>query len=90
MKEHTLSVDVYASWGDIPPRYRIYVDSDLLTERDFIWNGTQQFIRENIIVKLEPGTHTLRVEQINNGGVIRTENIVLNGHASSIDFVTTE
>ena len=69
MKEHTLSVDVYASWGDVSPRYRVYVDTDLLTERDFIWSGTEQYVREHVIVNLNPGEHTLRVEQINTGGI---------------------
>jgi hypothetical protein len=90
MTEHVLTVDVYAHWGDVPPRYRVYVDNDLLTERDFIWGGAHIYMRENIIVNLEPGTHVLKVEQINSNGTIRTENVTLNGVASSYDFTTTE
>ena len=90
MKENTLTVDVYASWGSVSPRYRVYVDNNLLTERDFVWSGTDQFVRENIIVNLQPGFHTLKVEQINTGGTIRTENIIVDGEASSCYFTTTE
>jgi hypothetical protein len=90
MKEHIITVDLYASWGDVPPCYRVYMDNDLLTERDFIWNGTEKFIRENIIVKLGPGAHALRIEQINNSGTLRAENVVHNGNASSLDFIVTE
>jgi hypothetical protein len=91
MTEHKLTVDVYASWGDIPPRYRVYVDNDLLTERDFIWSGTNQFIRENIIVNLKPGEHKLQVKQINKNGTIRTENVTLNDTSiSDLYFTTTE
>jgi hypothetical protein len=90
MLEHKLTVDVYASWGDVAPRYRVYVDNDLLTERDFIWNGTEFYIRENIIVNLNAGAHTLRIEQINNGGTIRTENVMLDGNLSSFEFTTSE
>jgi hypothetical protein len=90
MKEHTLSVDVYASWGDVAPRYRIYVDNNLLTERDFTWNGTQQYIRENMILNLGSGLHTLQVEQINTGGTIRTENVTLDGALSSYEFTIAE
>lgn len=90
MTEHKLTVDVYASWGSTPPRYRVYVDGDLLTERDFTWLGTEIFIRENIIVSLEPGTHKLAVEQITTNGTIRTENVTLDGRASSLDFITVE
>lgn len=90
MKEHNLTVDVHASWGDVCPRYRVYVDGDLLTERDFIWPGSTQYIKENIIVNLSAGSHTLQVEQVNTGGTIRTENVTLDGVASSYEFVTTE
>ena len=90
MTEHTLTVDVYAHWGDAPPKYRVYVDGDLLTERDFTWSGAHIYIKENIIVNLDPGTHILQVEHINNLGTIRTENVTLNGVPSSYEFITTE
>lgn len=90
MKEHIISADIYASWGDVSPRYRIYVDNDLLTERDFIWPGTEQYIREHIIVNLKPGVHSLKIEQINTSGTLRVENIVVDNVASSNQFITTE
>jgi hypothetical protein len=86
--EHQISVDVYADWHDTPPRYRIYVDNDLLTERDFIWD-TSMYISEKIIVKLEPGNHELRVEQVNTAGSIRTDNVLVDNVASSMVFITT-
>ena len=52
MSEHKITVDVYAKWGETPPRYRVYLDNHLLTERDFIWPGHQTFIREHILVNL--------------------------------------
>jgi len=90
MTEHKLTVDVYAHWGDVPPRYRVYVDNDLLTERDFTWGGAHVYIQENILVNLNAGVHTLKVEHINTAGTIRTENVMLNGVASSYEFTTTE
>lgn len=88
MTEHQITVDVYAHWGDISPKYRIFVDGDLLTERDFIWNGTQIYIEENIVVALNPGQHTLKVEHINAHGSIQTKNITVDGVVSTTDFVT--
>jgi hypothetical protein len=88
VKEHHLTVDVYASWSDAHPRYRVYVDSDLLTERDFIWLGHDIYIKENIVVHLLPGQHNLRVEQVGTSGTIRTKNVTLDGQPSSFDFVT--
>jgi hypothetical protein len=90
MKEYNITVDVYAHWGERPPRYRIYMDKDLLTEREFIWNGADTYIKEHIIVNLEPGAHALKIEHINNAGTLQTKNVTVNGSPSSLDFVVTE
>ncbi len=85
-----ITVDVYASWSDSAPVYRIYMDTDLLTERIFPWPGHEAFVREKIIVDLEPGTHALVVEQINKNGSITVKNMQLNGEPSSLNFTTHE
>lgn len=89
MSQHLITADVYAHWGEVSPRYRVYVDGDLLTERDFGWPGHEVFIRENIVVELEPGTHQLSIEQVNKQGKIQVKNIMLDGQASDTQFVTT-
>lgn len=89
MKLHSITVDVYAGYSDSPPRYRVYVDSDLLTERDFIWPGNQTYIKENIVVTLEPGEHTVKIEQVGSNGTITTRNITVDGVASLEHFTTT-
>ncbi len=88
MSQHIITADVYAHWGEVSPRYRVYVDSDLLTERDFGWPGHEVFIRENIVVDLEPGTHQLRIEQVGKQGKIQVKNVMLDGSASNMQFVT--
>jgi hypothetical protein len=90
MKTHTITVDVYAQWGEQPPRYRVYVDQDLLTERDFYWPGHQMYIQENIVVNLAPGEHELIVEKVSVHGSIETKNITVDGHASNTRFITVE
>lgn len=90
MNEHKITVDVYAHWGNQSPRYRVYVDNNLLTERDFIWPGSTTFVRENILVNLTPGKHTLKIEQIGNNGTIQAKNVVVDDVASSLDFVIPE
>ncbi len=85
-----ITVDVYASWSNTAPVYRIYVDRDLLTERNFPWPGHEAFVRERILVDLDPGQHQLRVEQTNKSGSITAKNITLNGSPSSLNFVTHE
>jgi len=88
MPQHIITADVYAHWGEVSPRYRVYVDSDLLTERDFGWPGHEVFIRENIVVDLEPGAHRLRIEQVGKQGKIQVKNVMLDGSASDMQFVT--
>lgn len=88
MKEYKITVDVYAHWGDIHPRYRVYLDGDLMTERDFVWPAHQAFIREHIIVDLEPGKHILAVEQVGKHGTITHKNIVVGGNSCLAEFTT--
>lgn len=90
MNNCQITVDVYAKWSEKTPAYRVYVDNDLLTERDFIWSSHSNFIRENILVNLEPGTHTVTVEHINTNGIINTKNITVNGKPSTAEFEITE
>ena len=90
MSLHTVSIDVHAHWGDKPPVYRVYVDNDLLTERDFTWPGPEIFIQEQIIVNLTPGAHSVKIEHANRHGTITVKNIQVNGQASAADFVISE
>lgn len=64
MREVKISVEVTCKWAVKPPAYRIYVDDDLLTERSYIW-GPNQFVKENIIVNIDAGPHTFRLEPVN-------------------------
>ena len=90
MSLHKVSIDVHAQCGDKPPVYRVYVDNNLLTERSFIWSGTTTFIREHLLVELEPGSHTVHVEQYGNNGTITGKNVLVDLVASSNEFVITE
>jgi hypothetical protein len=58
-----LTIDVFCqkNW-DSSPVYRIYVDNDLLTERTWIWPSYEIFIKENILVDLDPGKHRIAVQ----------------------------
>lgn len=58
--------------------YRIYVDNDLITERTFIWPGYKNYIRENIICILEPGEHTLTLDNCSKQGYFDITDFSLN------------
>lgn len=87
-QEHVITADVYASWGDKHPTYRVYIDDNLLTERDFTWPGHEAFMRENIIVHLPIGVHTLEIKQINQHGTLDVKNITLDGINVGATFLT--
>jgi hypothetical protein len=90
MREVKLTADVHASWSDTAPRYRVYVDQDLMTERDFVYPGAEIYITEHILVNLMPGGHTVKIEQI-NGDNIQVKNITVDGQLiESHEFVVTE
>lgn len=68
MSTYHLTVDVHYSHptGIIDDsRYRIYVDNEMLTERSWNWL-TNVLIRENLVVQLEPGTHTVSLIESNS------------------------
>jgi hypothetical protein len=83
MKTVSISVDVWCNYDDfVKPAYRVYVDSDMLTERTFIWKSVSQFIREHIEVNLLPGTHYLTIENLSpEMASYRIENIQVDGSA---------
>lgn len=62
-KDVELTVDVLCKWGPYSPSYRIYVDNNLLTERTYIWNNEEAYIREHIVINVPPGDHTLTLEK---------------------------
>jgi hypothetical protein len=86
---HTcIDIDVWCKWVYTPPVYRVYVDDELLTERNFIWETTRHYIREHIEVFLDPGWHEVRIENCSNGAAeFITNNIIVNGQASGAKFV---
>jgi hypothetical protein len=75
-----LTFQVHCYYSGANPRYRIYVDEDLITERTFVWNSDNQYIEEHVIIDAPIGQHTLRVENVDPSlGTFTVENILLDG-----------
>ena len=65
--------------------YRIYIDDDLITERDYSLSNTQ-YINEVIPLKLERGIHAYRIENLTtNNGTFSINNITINGNKITSD-----
>lgn len=62
--EVRIEAHVYAFYEHNVPTYRIWVDDNLYTEREFWPDCNVSYIEEHLIVDVEPGKHTLKLEKI--------------------------
>jgi len=44
------------------PRYRVFVNDELFTERTWIWEGV--YLEESLQIEAEPGIYPIRVELV--------------------------
>lgn len=59
--------------------YRVYIDDELMTERDYIWDNTEKYVRENCPIFVERGVHELRIENLKpNDGAFYINNLTVN------------
>jgi len=77
MATQNLTADVYADSAN--GSYRLYIDSDLITERTWIWPVNQIFIREHIIAELQPGKHSVLVETCDGTADFQIRSLTVNG-----------
>ena len=82
----SITVDISCSYTGTPPVYRVFVDSELLTERTFIWDSQTQYVREHIQVNLSPGVHWLSIEQLDDTAIFTVTNIQVDGVAAAAKF----
>lgn len=79
LRHAELKFNVHCYYSGTNPRYRVYVDTDLITERTFVWRE-DQYIEETVIIEAPAGTHRLRVENVDPAlGTFTVENIKLDG-----------
>ena len=86
MKLVSITVDISCSYTGAPPVYRVFVDSELLTERTFIWDSQTQYVRERIQVNLASGVHWLSIENPDESAEFTVSNIQVDGVAAAAKF----
>jgi hypothetical protein len=80
LRHAELKFNVHCYYSGANPRYRVYVDNDLITERTFVWSSGEQYIEETVILEAPTGTHQLRVENVDPAlGTFTVEHIKLDG-----------
>ena len=60
-----VTFDLYCQYTVEFPAYRIYVDSRLMTERNYRWDNKHNYITERIPLKTVAGPHYLVIENLN-------------------------
>lgn len=87
IKQAELTFEVHCQYAHNPPRYRVYVDSDLITERTYSWEPRKFFIEEHVIIEAMQGEHKLKIENVDpDYGFFTIKNIKLDGVPTPREF----
>lgn len=73
-KEVVVCADITVTWQGAPPNYRVYVGTEMFTERTWIWQ--EQYLEEMLVVNALPGNYDLRWELVPPAqGTIEVKNV---------------
>jgi hypothetical protein len=61
MEEVCMQIDLHCKWERSPPMYRLYVNDELFSERNYIWQAGE-YLRENLILRAPSGNYKIRIE----------------------------
>jgi hypothetical protein len=94
MSETTITVEIHAlqpTWISVEsPKYRLYVNDDLITERTWLWD-TYTYIEEKIIVEVPKGiNHTIRVDLIKSDPMHLAQLGLKNLRINNSDYETSD
>lgn len=65
--------------------YRVMINDELMTERDYIWDNTVEYVRECVPLQLEKGVHVLRIDNLRpNDGTFHINNLTVNNEPKTL------
>jgi hypothetical protein len=64
-KDILVQVDLHCKWERTPPMYRLYVNDELFSERNYIWQAGE-YLRENLVLNAPSGNYKIRIETPSN------------------------
>jgi hypothetical protein len=81
--------DIYCKWESLPPAYRLYVNDELFTERDWIWPSNYN-LTQMLQIQAAPGEYKVRLETVGTRPAVFTTNnyVVIDGNANWINNST--
>jgi len=78
MRFITITADVYSTTAN--ESYRLYVNSDLMTERTFLWDPTIDYVEEHIIIQSDlPANYEVSVQSVSNNACFTIKNVTVDG-----------
>jgi hypothetical protein len=84
-----VSFNLYCAWSEKAPTYRLYVNNELQTEREYKFNNNEVYLKERLPLFLEPGEYTIVVENVSHSGVFTSDNLNIElGEAEVISKLT--
>lgn len=89
MNEYEITVDIYGNWEQEPLAYRIYIDDEMICEREF-YAMDYEFYCDRILVELPPDSvHNFKFEQlptVHPNHKLAYKNLLLNGKPVTATF----
>ena len=84
-----IEFDLYCEWKTNPPAYRVYVNDEMFTERNYVWSGPQ-YLTEILQLSAPAGRYKVRIENLGTGSFKVRGLKCTAGKASIIDNETFE
>ena len=84
-----IEFDLYCKWKTNPPAYRVYVNNEMFTERNYVWSGPQ-YVTEMLQLEAPPGQYNIRIENLGTGTFKVRGLKCTDGNATIIDNQTFE
>ena len=87
METYVIKFYLFCRWKGVAPTYRLYFNDELLTERTYIWNNTEQVLQERVCVTTGFPTAIITVEQVGqHSGKFSTRHIQTDPPGVNVKF----
>lgn len=86
--EVRIEAHVYAYYEQNIPTYRIWVNDNLYTEREYWPNCSINYIEEQMIIEVQPGKHKITLEKVRpkNAEWVWIERVIIYAEGNTQDI----
>ena len=61
-----VTFELWCEWSGEPPSYRVYINNDLMTERTYTFDNSQEYLEERVPLLTKSGAHFLKIDNLNS------------------------